>query len=37
MITQAPRGTADWFGDEMHKREVIEQICKDTAALYNIK
>lgn len=37
MITQAPRGTADWFGDEMRKREIIEQICKDTAELYNIK
>lgn len=37
MITQAPRGTADWYGDEMHRREVVEQICKDAAALYNIK
>ena len=37
MITQAPRGTADWYGDEMAKREVIEQICKETADLYNIK
>lgn len=37
MITQAPRGTADWFGDEMRKREIIEQVCKDTADLYNIK
>jgi len=37
MITQAPRGTADWYGDEMHKREVVEEICKDAAALYNIK
>ncbi|MGI6072974.1 MAG: histidine--tRNA ligase [Lachnospiraceae bacterium] len=37
MITQAPRGTADWFGDEMRKREVVEQVCKDVAGLYNIK
>ena len=37
MITQAPRGTADWYGEEMHKREVIEQICRETAGLYNIK
>ncbi len=37
MITQAPRGTADWYGDDMHRREVIEQICKETADLYNIK
>lgn len=37
MITQAPRGTADWYGDEMHRREVVEQICKDAASLYNIR
>ena len=37
MITQAPRGTADWYGDDMRKREIIEQICKETADLYNIK
>lgn len=37
MITQAPRGTADWYGEEMAKREYVEAICKETAALYNIK
>ncbi len=37
MITQAPRGTADWFGEEMHKREIIEDICKKTAAEVNVK
>ncbi|MBR2696542.1 MAG: histidine--tRNA ligase [Parasporobacterium sp.] len=37
MITQAPRGTADWYGDEMAKRELVEQICKETAAAFNIK
>lgn len=37
MITQAPRGTADWYGDDMRKREIVEQVCKDTADLYNIK
>ncbi len=37
MITQAPRGTADWYGDEMKKREAVEKICKETAELYNIK
>lgn len=37
MITQAPRGTADWYGDEMYKREVIEEICKETAAKFNIR
>lgn len=25
MITQAPRGTQDWYGSEMHKRTVIEK------------
>lgn len=37
MITQAPRGTADWYGDEMAKRERIEEICKKTAAAYHIQ
>lgn len=37
MITQAPRGTADWYGEEMAKRELIEAVCKETAATYHIK
>ena len=37
MLTQAPRGTADWYGDEMRKREILEEKCKETAALFNIK
>ncbi|MCI8668768.1 MAG: histidine--tRNA ligase [Lachnospiraceae bacterium] len=37
MITQAPRGTQDWYGKEMHKRTVIEKICRETAKTYNIK
>jgi len=36
MITQAPRGTADWFGENMYRREQIEKICFDQAARYNI-
>jgi len=36
MITQAPRGTADWFGKEMYQREIIENICFETAGRYNI-
>lgn len=36
MITQAPRGTQDWFGEEMHKRTVIERIARETARNYNI-
>lgn len=37
MITQAPRGTQDWYGDDMHKRTVIEKICRNIAKRYNIK
>ncbi|SHI56043.1 histidine--tRNA ligase [Parasporobacterium paucivorans] len=37
MITQAPRGTQDWFGEEMHKRTAVEKICRDLARTYNIK
>ena len=37
MITQAPRGTADWYGKEMARREIAEEICKETAAAFNIK
>lgn len=36
MITQAPRGTADWFGEDMYRREVIEGICFEIAHRYNI-
>lgn len=36
MITQAPRGTQDWFGENMHKREVIEKIARDIAKTYNM-
>ena len=37
MITQAPRGTQDWYGESMHERTVIEKICRDVAKRYNIK
>ncbi len=37
MITQAPRGTQDWYGADMHKRTVIEKICRNIAKRYNIK
>ncbi len=37
MITQAPRGTADWYGKDMFKREIIEDICFGLAENYNIK
>lgn len=37
MITKAPRGTADWYGIQMQKREKIEEICKDEASRFNIR
>ncbi len=37
MITQAPRGTADWFGRDMAVREKIEEICRNEARAFNIK
>ena len=37
MITQAPRGTADWFGNDMYRRECIEDICFRLARTYNIR
>lgn len=37
MITQAPRGTADWYGENMHKRTIVERVCRDIAKTYNIK
>lgn len=37
MITQAPRGTQDWYGENMYKRTVIEKIVRNIAKNYNIK
>lgn len=37
MITQRPKGTQDWFGDNMHKRTVIEKLARDLCKVYNIK
>ncbi len=37
MITQRPKGTQDWYGDNMHKRTVIERTARDIAGRYNIK
>lgn len=36
MITQAPRGVQDWFGENMHKRSVIEKMARELAVTYNI-
>ena len=35
MITQAPRGTKDWFGKDMDQRTYLENIFKDLCASYN--
>ena len=36
MITQAPRGVQDWYGEEMHKRTLVEKIARDLAKTYHI-
>lgn len=36
MITQAPRGVQDWYGEAMHKRRVVETIARDLAKAYNM-
>jgi len=36
MITQAPRGVEDWFGEKMHQRTIIEKIVRDLARTYHI-
>ncbi|PXV96005.1 histidyl-tRNA synthetase [Lachnotalea glycerini] len=36
MITQAPRGVEDWYGDSMHKRSVIEKLARELADTYNM-
>lgn len=37
MITQAPRGTNDWFGDRMRTRTQIESMARDLCEKFNIK
>jgi len=37
MITQRPKGTQDWYGSNMHKRTVIEEIARKICKTYNIK
>lgn len=37
MITQAPRGTQDWYGFNMEQRTQIEQIARGLCATYNMK
>lgn len=37
MITQRPKGTQDWYGSNMHKRTLIEEIARRLCKAYNIK
>lgn len=37
MITQAPRGVQDWYGENMHRRAEVEKIARDLAKTYHIK
>lgn len=37
MITQRPKGTQDWYGENMHKRTVIEKLARNLCKVYNIK
>ena len=37
MITQAPRGTKDWFGRDMQRRTVIEKKIREIVKTYDIK
>ncbi len=36
MITKAPRGTKDWFGEEMEQRTYLEKIFRELCARCNI-
>lgn len=37
MITQAPRGTNDWFGDKMRTRAQVEAMARNLCEKFNIK
>ncbi len=37
MITQRPKGTQDWYGENMHKRTIIEDMAKELCNTYHIK
>lgn len=37
MITQRPKGTQDWYGSNMHKRTIIEELARKLCKVYNIK
>ncbi len=37
MITQRPKGTQDWYGEQMHRRTVIEALARKLCRVYHIK
>lgn len=37
MIARRPRGTQDWYGSNMYKRTVIEEIARQLCKTYHIK
>lgn len=37
MITQRPKGTQDWYGSNMYKRTIIEEIARKLCKAYHIK
>lgn len=37
MITQRPKGTQDWYGEDMHKRTLIEELARKLCKVCNIK
>ena len=36
MITQAPRGVEDWYGERMYKRAYVEKIARELARAYHM-
>ncbi len=36
MITQAPRGVEDWYGERMYKRAYVEKIARELARTYHM-
>lgn len=36
MITQAPRGVEDWYGERMHKRAYVEKVARELARTYHM-
>lgn len=37
MITQRPKGTQDWYGSDMYKRTIIEEMARELCQTYHIK